>query len=566
MYRYVPFLSAMWLHFSEKSCIIQCVRRIIFFLMLLSLLEVRAGGPLLRAGIISDTHVTEDSRSAERTRLAMRLFKSHGVDTVWHLGDLADKYSPVAFTNYRQAVESSFSGSLATPRFLFALAGHDRNDFPKSDGLSNTDRCHEAYRRMLAILGSDQAIEGVYEVAGFPVMIFCEDAWGGSDAKIATVEERYPGKPIFILDHEPGFDTTFQSVGWGDKRRQAIYERHPNVVHVSGHTHGPLRTARNIWQGNHTEYSAACLQKWEGIEMFLPRRSRQEAAATVLEVYADRLVFRRFDVMEGEEVAPFVVPWPFEAKTAPYRLEARKAADVAPQFPEAAHVDVVRSNVCDYVCTFPPARHPEEVHRYEVALEKRNADGPWTVYSFAEPYGELEWSARKVPARREIVFPACLFQNGETCRFVVVPISAWGTRGAALAGGPFVVQGVPEVEPVGMSEVPLTIVKDGYHRRSALPAALTKGVKKGDMVRFEVELTAEGDMEPSVHLNGASGIFTPWAGIRRGIGRPARLVQEIRVRNDDESFAFTVMGCNTGSVTLHGVQTFKLSTNTKKGK
>ena len=53
--------------------------------------------PLLRAGLITDTHVTPDIKSVEKLRAAFELFKRERVDMVINLGDVADKFHPQAY-------------------------------------------------------------------------------------------------------------------------------------------------------------------------------------------------------------------------------------------------------------------------------------------------------------------------------------------------------------------------------------------------------------------------------------------------------------------------------------
>ena len=57
------------------------------------------------------------------------------------------------------------------------------------------------------------------------------------------------GTPVFVLDHYPPFDTTAVSRLWGNRPRRRLAERFPQVIRISGHSHGSLRNERNIWQG-----------------------------------------------------------------------------------------------------------------------------------------------------------------------------------------------------------------------------------------------------------------------------------------------------------------------------
>ena len=80
--------------------------------------------PLVRAGLISDTHVTPNPRSVEKLRAALKLFKSKNVDVVINLGDVADKYHPEAYKHYRNTVKEVYPQGI---REFTVYAGHDQN-------------------------------------------------------------------------------------------------------------------------------------------------------------------------------------------------------------------------------------------------------------------------------------------------------------------------------------------------------------------------------------------------------------------------------------------------------
>ena len=61
--------------------------------------------PILKVGLITDTHIKNDKASCDRVGMAWRLFKSEGVDMVANLGDIADHNYPKGYEGYRETVD-----------------------------------------------------------------------------------------------------------------------------------------------------------------------------------------------------------------------------------------------------------------------------------------------------------------------------------------------------------------------------------------------------------------------------------------------------------------------------
>ena len=72
--------------------------------------------------------------------------------------------------------------------------------------------------------------------------------------------ESHPGKPVFLCDHVPPFETVYNSRIWGDRRRYEILRKYPQVVDLTGHVHMSLRVATAVWQGEFTVVNCGCLQ------------------------------------------------------------------------------------------------------------------------------------------------------------------------------------------------------------------------------------------------------------------------------------------------------------------
>ena len=85
------------------------------------------GKPLLRIGVMTDTHIGKNKKSCARVKLAYELFRRHGVDLMANVGDVADFHFPTGYKAYRETVEEVFADVAPEnrPEELFVYAAHD---------------------------------------------------------------------------------------------------------------------------------------------------------------------------------------------------------------------------------------------------------------------------------------------------------------------------------------------------------------------------------------------------------------------------------------------------------
>ena len=79
--------------------------------LLLCLLSGNAAEPLLRAGIMTDTHINEKESSFHLVKPALELFKAHKTDVIIHMGDFADVHCPGGYRMYRKIFNRIFPGN-----------------------------------------------------------------------------------------------------------------------------------------------------------------------------------------------------------------------------------------------------------------------------------------------------------------------------------------------------------------------------------------------------------------------------------------------------------------------
>ena len=400
--------------------------------------------PLLKIGVMTDTHIGDTKESCSRVRLAYELFRDIGVDLIVNGGDVADRHSPAGYVAYREMVEETFAGVKTDhrPQELFVYATHDAFHYrshPREDARKDAP---EAFAEMQRLIKSPNGPYAEGEIKGYPYVVIPQFSgregkvdWARFDAMLAAAVKFHPEKPVFVFAHVPPEGTTRHGSGSAEKR--AILDRYPQAVNISGHVHGSLRDERAIWQGAFTSVSAGCLQNWGGVLTGAAATRMQNYGALLIEVYAERIVFRRFDVRDRREYAadaPWAIPWPFDPATAPYHAEIRCASAAVPQFAPGAKVEMKPDGdpFKSLTFAFPCVGGSMRPFTYRIELSKRGAISGWTPFARRDMFGDF-WQRESERARVvSQTFGASYFEEGREYRVAVAPRNSWGREGKSI--------------------------------------------------------------------------------------------------------------------------------------
>ena len=476
----------------------------ILFSLLTAFLAAAEEAPLFRAGLITDTHWTENPKSFARTEAALRIMKREKVDMICHLGDIADRHYTSAYRYYRTRLFPAVFPE-NPPRELFVYANHDALRRDGAGGANRTD-IPGFFVAMRRDLGISHAPDDRVVFKNYPFLIFQQFVSEETMEKLLEETAReFPEGPIFVLDHVPAPKT---ADGANNKRR-VIYAKYPRVVHLHGHVHMSLRDENSIWQGTHTEVGAGCLQNWRGALIGTSPASKDCFEFLIMDVYRDKLVFRRFSTEEGKEFKdPWVVPLPFDPATAPYAPERRAAATPAPGFSPGAKLELKTNRPFSALfVTWPEAAQGGEVHKYYVRIAVKEADGTFREFTRRDGYSEfyLAENQRKGKLRQRI--SNGYFEPGRTYRVAVTPVGFFGREGAPLEGEFTAPAGVREAVTVFESRDPMNELvfaadlsgnkplprEGGFYRYQSgnawliLPKKCWAG-KKGERFRFTVDM------------------------------------------------------------------------------
>ena len=405
--------------------------------------------PLFRVGIVTDTHVQKippDAKPSYRAFLedsyvrverAYELFKRHGVSLIANLGDISHDYHPDGYKRYADIRRATFPDADTAPKELYVWAGHDWRGHPERNEQKACEQAWQTVRKLLGIANerTDSLVFGGFRFLVFPQYV----DYAHYERMIAEACRKSPERPVFVCEHVPAYDTTEDSVIWGDRRRREILSKFPQVITLTGHSHGSLRNERNIWQGEFTNVSAGCLAHWNAPLPGCSDETYRSWGCLVMEVYPNRAVFRRFDLQDRSEIGagnPWTVSWPFDPKTAPYNPRVRAAHEKSPAFPSGSQLTLTTddpSGFSDVRVSFPSAGPTDAVHFHRVELAKPDKGGDWVVFARCDVRADYHLRPKERHAVSSKRLSSAYFEGLKRCRITVTPVDFWGNAGQPLS-------------------------------------------------------------------------------------------------------------------------------------
>ncbi|MBR2910876.1 MAG: metallophosphoesterase [Lentisphaeria bacterium] len=376
--------------------------------------------PVFKAGIMSDTHISEKLSSFRLVKPALELFKDHKVDLVIHMGDFADVHCPEGYRLYRKIFNGIYKKN--PPQELFVYDGHD------AAGHKNRE---QAFRAMQKNLGNVNAPYAKLVLKGYTFLVYpYKSDLKRQEKEMTEAVKTSNGRPVFVLDHHPPFGTTATSRLWGSRPLRRLADKFPQVIRISGHSHGTLWNERNIWQGKFTAVNAGCLYNWTGILIGNAAENTKPDGVLIMEVYPGKILFRRFSVTNKKEIRPekvWCIPLPFDEKTAPYSQKNRLRREKPAEFPEGSvvKINIPSKNIHTVNYTFPQAEDVRNCYIYKTELfegKKRIARKDYHSSFY-----------QKHPAEEVYASWSCGFlKPGKSYRFTVTPVNFAGREGKSL--------------------------------------------------------------------------------------------------------------------------------------
>jgi predicted phosphodiesterase len=359
--------------------------------------------PVLRFAVASDVHIKEHE-SVECDRLKKLFEYSYNyadtqgyknLDAVVFAGDVTDHGSATQLKRFRTIVEDNIREGT---QFICAMGNHE------FFGGSQT-----VFERVMG-QSADQhnVINGIHFVSVSPS--------NGSDytVKYDWLDEVLreavgdaPESPVFVFQHHHIKDTVYVSEEWYTEQLGTVFDKYPNIIDFSGHSHGPINNPRSIYQDKYTALGTGTLSYFEmnsGMSYgTIPPNASSAAQFYIIEVDTqNRVKIMPFNILTGEfftrqnEGAPdeqlvWYVPRPSDPSAFTYTRD-RWSAAAAPYFDEDAVIvpTGMTANGTRVSFTFPQAHDDECVYSYTLTMSDGKKEKSYSVFSdyYIEPLPE----------------------------------------------------------------------------------------------------------------------------------------------------------------------------------
>lgn len=309
--------------------------------------------PVLRFAVCSDLHIREaNDIHVQRLRAMMQTVYAEAkkdpsyqkVDAFLFAGDLANNGKPEQFNAFWQTVRAE---KQSETQILAVLAkNHDNwergkagkktalRPFRSQSGMPN-DFC--VCINGFFFLGlSTCRIRGRYYTP-------FQKLWLRRELQKAAAASG--GRPIFIIQHEHVRETVFGSSafdGWGNAYFKKIFQKYPQLVHFSGHSHYPLNDPRSVWQGAFTAIGTGAMSYAE-LTVDNERKVHPPQHETIAQGWiaeadaAGALRLRGFDFLSGKALCTYRLPAPCDPVFPLFTPQRLKETSSPPRFaPNAA--------------------------------------------------------------------------------------------------------------------------------------------------------------------------------------------------------------------------------------
>lgn len=386
------------------------------------------GSSTLKVGVISDTQLpptqealNNDDTYVRNLRNALTFMKNKGVDLILFAGDIGDLGTYFAFETYENTIDEVFGED--RPIVQTIMGNHD---FWNKDAKTAINHI-KAFKK---VTGSSPwthyVVNGYHFIGASPncgsmtAGYRLTSRWLKKELDKASADTE--GKPIFVMTHNQPFDTCYGSDEWGDKTLNRVFEKYPNVINLSGHSHYSILDERSVWQGEYTVMSTQSLSYTEletGKENgTVPPDADKTPMGYIIDFTDSSVDIHRVNFSDGdmgkEEKADKLwrFPLPFE-NDGRYAFESRKALNTPPSVTDTNGTAYVSGD--KVILSFKAGTDDDFVHSYKVVI-----DGKDEKYFFSDFYNGKDSMKTEVTLELET-------EKGEHT-YDIYAVDSWGAE------------------------------------------------------------------------------------------------------------------------------------------
>lgn len=366
--------------------------------------EFDTGSSYFKVGVISDTQLppteeafSDDNLYYNNLKKALNIMKNNDTDMILFAGDIGDLGTYFAFETYQKAIDEVYGNDI--PIIQTIMGNHD---FWNKDAKTAINHI-KAFKKVMGVSPwTHYVVNGYHFIGASPN---CGSMTAGYrltsrwlDRELKKASKDSDGKPIFVMTHNQPYDTCYGSDEWGDKTLNDTFEKYPNVVNFSGHSHYSVLDERSIWQGEYTVMSTQSLSYTEletGKENgTVPPNADVTPMGYIMEFLDNSIDIHRFNFADGdfgyEEKSDMLwslsLPYENDGK---YSFDSRKALNTAPVMTDTNAVANISGE--DVILSFKAGKDDDFVHSYKVVI-----DGKEAKYFFSDFYNGIDNMSEEV--------------------------------------------------------------------------------------------------------------------------------------------------------------------------
>ena len=399
--------------------------------------------PVFRAIACSDTHVSSTGDVTAK-RLA-NLFKSaykyasaheayNTVDAMLVAGDLTNAGKPSELKAWKSIADANIKEETT---LMTVMGNHEHYDGGIASYTENMDPNLDKH-----IVVNGYHFIGISTRAddSYPTEV---QNWLREELEKAAADD--PEKPIFVFMHHHLENTVYVSRTWKtsfSSQIKNILKKYPQVIHFSGHSHGPINNPLTIWQDNFTTVGTGTLAYFEmesGMtEGTVPKDADQAAEFHIIEVDANnRVRIMPYNLLTDsffktpantdnpEKQLVYSIDKPSDKSTFIYTKERYKNP-AKPYFAEGAKLTVSDVTTNGAQITVPTAFDSSCLYSYHVVCTP--ADGSDAAKREFRYYAQYYFE----PMPESQVLPATGLKDNTEYTIAVYPVSIWNTEGEPL--------------------------------------------------------------------------------------------------------------------------------------
>ncbi len=341
--------------------------------------------PVVRFAVTSDVHLNGDPDQAAAKKLADLFTDCYAyaegenyksLDAVVVVGDYATNGKPVEYELFNEIVAENIREGT---KIIAPLGNHE----------------FIAYRDVDASVAYDVYKEYINENVDLHLVIngyhfiscsYSEDGktftskkeWLKTELDSATKEN--PDMPVFVFQHPQPFGTVYGSVNWGDLTVKGVYDKYPQVIDFSGHSHYANSDPRSIWQGTFTAVGTGSLSALMSNLNYISGDEDapgESGAFWIVEADKDGNVrLKLYDVVSHRffEKNDYYLSDVTDKSAHRYTWGNLKSLDTAPQFPESAKIEAQKDDEGNTLLVFPKAEGYWEAEDYKITVKSGNSE------------------------------------------------------------------------------------------------------------------------------------------------------------------------------------------------